>query len=216
MDPPRDQQTATRDNDDDDNINRLDTITTAEQGFAFLDTFDQLQEWSVADVDPLQKSNIPRIAPPNDAAPRSKVILIHDYAGGYNAYESSQGGATREERFACEHLQHVETFVYFSHHLVSVPPPTWTNTCHRSGVRVLGTFIVEPGSRQVERILERDENGSFWVARKLAEMAACYGFDGWLVNIEQPFPLWSWNADRLEGFLRQLRRELGGGKQVVW
>ncbi|EOA37252.1 hypothetical protein CARUB_v10010798mg, partial [Capsella rubella] len=31
----------------------------------------------------------------------------------------------------------------FSHSLVTLPPPCWTNTAHRHGVKVLGTFIIE-------------------------------------------------------------------------
>ncbi|CAK1362274.1 Cytosolic endo-beta-N-acetylglucosaminidase [Cercospora beticola] len=187
------------------------------KGFTYFGTFDELLAWTPDDADALQKSNTPLLQrAESDSDHGAKVMLIHDYQGGYNDYESCQGQVVPKEQYSCNHLQFVETFVYFSHRLVSVPPPTWTNTCHRNGVIVLGTFIVEPGSNDVEYILQQDESGSFWVARKLANMAKCYGFDGWLINIETPFPLLSWSAAKLEGFLRQLRDELGVNSKVVW
>lgn len=140
-------------------------------------------------------------------------MLIHDYAGGYNDYETCQGTIVDKELYSCEYLQYVETFTYFSHKLITIPPPTWTNLCHRNGVQVLGTFIVEPGSDTVESILEQDESGSFWVARRLADIANYYGFDGWLVNIEVNFPVLIWKTEKMEGFLRQLRAGVG---KVIW
>lgn len=119
-------------------------------------------------------------------------------------------------RYSCEYLQYVETFVYFSHKLVTIPPPTWINTCHRNGVNCLGTFIVEPGTKEAECILQEDGLGSFWVAHQLALIAEKYGFDGWLVNIEESFPLLSWSVEKMEGFLRQLRQEVGIKSRVVW
>ncbi|KJX96965.1 glycosyl hydrolase family 85 protein [Zymoseptoria brevis] len=193
------------------------------KGFAYLESFDELEAWTEDDVDSLQKANTPLMRAEslvldhnNDKNGKSRVMLIHDYKGGYNDYESCQGAAVEKDMYSCEFLQHVETFVYFSHKLVSVPPPTWTNTCHRNGVAALGTFLVEPGSIGVERILECDEEGIFWVARKLALVAKEYGFDGWLINIEIGFPMWAWSLEKLEGFLRQLRSDLGPKRKVVW
>lgn len=30
----------------------------------------------------------------------------------------------------------IDLFIYFSHHLITVPPPAWTAAAHRNGVRV--------------------------------------------------------------------------------
>ena len=191
--------------------------TSALKGFAYLESFEELLSWTKDTVDPLQRSNTPLLkrARCRDEA-GAKVMLVHDYKGGYNEYEACQGVLIEKEQYSCEYLQYVEVFVYFSHRLVTIPPPTWINTCHRNGVKVLGTFIVEPGSSEVECILQQDEFASYWVARKLADIAKYHGFDGWLINIETPFPLLSWSSVKLEGFLRQLRAELGVESRVVW
>lgn len=190
------------------------------RGFAYLETFDELRSWTEHDVDPLAVSNTPMLERETLLEPSldktAKVLLIHDYKGGYNPYEACQGAATDNDMYSCEYLQHVETFVYFSHKLVTIPPSTWINTCHRNGVACLGTFIVEPGTKEVQSILEEDGLGSFWVAHQLALIAEQYGFDGWLVNIEESFPLLPWSVDKMEGFLRQLRREVGVKHRVVW
>jgi endo-beta-N-acetylglucosaminidase D len=191
------------------------------KGFAYIDTFDELASWTEEAVDALQIANTPLLRAGfsgndgyNDS--RSKTMLIHDYKGGYNDYENCQGAAIDKDEYSCEYLQSVDSFVYFSHKLVSVPPPTWTNTCHRNGVLTLGTFLVEPGSIGVECILECDDLGNFWVARRLALIAKKYGFDGWLINIEISFPVLSWSLEKMEGFLRQLRSDLGPDGKVVW
>lgn len=122
-----------------------------------------------------------------------------------------------EEKYACEYLQHVDTFVYFSHKLVCIPPPTWTNTLHRNGVKALGTILLEPQTRDPERLFRHSDDAlSFCLATKLARIAEYFGFDGWLVNIEKPFAAASWDEQLLTAFLRQLRSDLGVGKQLIW
>jgi endo-beta-N-acetylglucosaminidase D len=111
----------------------------------------------------------------------------------------------------------VDTFVYFSHKLACVPPPSWTNSLHRNGVKVLGTILMEPQTRGTERLLEGSvDTGKFQFAQKLADIAHYYGFDGWLVNIEKPFPTATWDPLVMEAFLRQLRDDLGADRQVIW
>lgn len=157
----------------------------------------------------------PRIYLPNDGC--ADLTLIHDYAGNYHEYESCQGAETATESYVCKYMQFVSTFVYFSHHLITIPPPTWINTCHRNGVKVLGTFIIEPGTHDIRHVLQRTPNkDSYVLADRLVSMAKCYGFDGWLVNIEKSFPVLTWNADRMVEFLNQLKKQLGEDGKVIW
>lgn len=190
------------------------------KGFTYFDTFEQLETWTGACVDPLQRANTPflvRHVSQRGESAKASVLLCHDYAGNYHDYEGVSSMGLDKEQYTCEYLQFVDAFVYFSHKLVCVPPPTWTNTLHRNGVRALGTILIEPQTQASERLLQYSNNGlSFPLATKLAEIADCYGFDGWLVNIEKPFPTASWNEHLMEAFLRQLRSELGAKKQLIW
>ncbi|KAI4610089.1 uncharacterized protein J4E87_010845 [Alternaria ethzedia] len=193
------------------------------KGFGYFDTFDQLESWTEADSDPLQRANTPLLratgrVPTDDR--KTGVLLIHDYSGNYHDYESVQTIGVDKELYSCEYLQFVETFVYFSHKLVCVPPPTWTNTLHRNGVEALGTFLIEPQTEGSERLLNHtiEESGdlNFPMAKKLASIAIHFGFDGWLINIEKPFPSDAWDPEVLEAFLRQLKAELGVDKRLIW
>ena len=188
------------------------------RGFAYLDDFDELNSWVTSDVDPVQQANTPLLARSTDSiqdssSEKSKVLLCHDYNGGYHDYEAVRPDKMSSELYSCHYLQYVDTFVYFSHKLVCVPPPTWTNTLHRNGVKVLGTCIVEPQTPDIEKMLVT-ANGSFHIAEQLARMADAYGFDGWLLNIEKEF---STNVTKqLLDFIKCLKQALGDCRQVIW
>jgi endo-beta-N-acetylglucosaminidase D len=193
------------------------------KGFSYFDTFEQLEAWSVADSDPLQRANTPLLSRYDDAsdAPEKKarVLLCHDYAGNYQDYEDVRSIGLKDKMYACEYLQCVDAFVYFSHKLVCVPPPTWTNTLHRNGVTVLGTILVEPQTPNTERLLQRTKTGAemtFGLAKQLAGIARHYGFDGYLVNIEKPFKMEQWSPDTLKSFLVQLKSDLGDEMELIW
>ncbi|KAK4999284.1 hypothetical protein LTR66_001648 [Elasticomyces elasticus] len=199
------------------------------KGFVYFDTFEELEQWVPDDVDPIGRANTPLTSRPTDTpeADNSKhlanIMLIHDYAGNYHNYESVQDIGVDSESYSCEYMQFVDSFVYFSHKLVCVPPPAWTNSLHRNGVKVLGTFLIEPQTPHIERMLRkeilREPSNQYWsypIARKLAQMACSYGFDGWLINIEKTFPWREWNPQLMRGFLEQLKLELGKEGLVVW
>ncbi|KAH9702655.1 cytosolic endo-beta-N-acetylglucosaminidase 1 [Citrus sinensis] len=94
---------------------------------------------------PFNKSTVP-LHPLNGASPtlpaRPRILVCHDMQGGYVDDKWVQGG-TNADAYAIWHWHLMDVFVYFSHSLVTLPPPCWTNTAHRHGVKVLGTFITE-------------------------------------------------------------------------
>ncbi len=200
---------------------RTQRLRDGPRGLVYFDDFDELEAWSAVDVDPIQKANVPLLQRSasrihDHVGPTSLVLLCHDYNGGYHDYESVRPSLLQDKLYACNYPQHVDTFVYFSHKLVCVPPPTWINTMHRNGVKVLGTFMVEPGTTQVERMLDQ-VNGEFIVAKQLAAMADVLGFDGWLLNIELELPKSIQDPTvKIQALIRSLRRLLGPAGSVFW
>ena len=124
----------------------------------------------------------------------------------------------KEKPYSCRYFQFVEFFIYFSHKLVAIPPTSWINSCHRNGVKILGTFILEGDAKakHAERMFDQLD-GEFVVARQLAAMARAYGFDGWLLNIETEFPYTVQHPiSSLTAFIRGLKRQLGRNGTVIW
>lgn len=115
---------------------------------------------------------------------RPRVLVCHDLAGGYGDDKWVQGGSNGDA-FAIWHWYLIDVFVYFSHGLVTLPPPCWTNTAHKHGVKVLGTFILEwdEGKIIAEKLLLTEESSKMY-AERLTELATALGFDGWLMNME--------------------------------
>lgn len=68
-------------------------------------------------------------------ADRPRLLVCHDMAGGYKDDKWVQGGSN-PDAYAIWHWYLMDVFVYFSHQLVTLPPPCWTNTAHRHGVKV--------------------------------------------------------------------------------
>ncbi|CAG8484332.1 5754_t:CDS:2 [Scutellospora calospora] len=95
-------------------------------------------------------------------------------------------------QYCIQYWQFVDSFVYFSHHRVGIPPTMWVNAAHRNGTRVLGNFITEgaPGSKDMELLLNgpdgqiNKDGFSTFFADKFVQMAIYYKFDGWFINIE--------------------------------
>ena len=198
------------------------------RGFAYFDSFEELDHWTEASVDPLHKANTPLLKRPDMPASlhmkeSSNVMVMHDYRGAYleNGYEACQGAIVSTKDYILEYWQRVEAFNYFTHFRVSIPPPTWVNTGHRNGTLVVGTFCIEGGD-QSKHILDKRPDGKYKLADILVRMAACYGFDGWLMNVETDVKVDSnvWDGGKtLEAFLNQLReglKSLPSGGKVIW
>ena len=191
------------------------------KGFVYFDTFAQLDAWEIDNVDLIQQANYPLLIRAAEkvydcTGPRARLLLCHDYCGGYRDYEGVRPPLLESKLYSCEHLQFVDTFVYFSHKLICVPPASWTNTLHRNGVKVLGTCLIEPQTPDMDQLLAK-ANGKFLLTQRLADITNAYGFDGWLFNIEQDAPRMSagWSHELLH-FLSELRICMGSQKQLIW
>ncbi|NWI54826.1 ENASE acetylglucosaminidase, partial [Calyptomena viridis] len=149
---------------------------------------------------------------------RPRTLVCHDMRGGYLEDRFIQGSATRNP-YVFYHWRYIDIFVYFSHHNVTIPPVVWTNAAHRNGVPVLGTFITEGegGQKLCEGFLAGGEEAYGAVAEQLARIAQRYGFDGWLVNIENLLSTRA--AGNLSPFLRDLTARVHSavpGGLVIW
>ena len=150
--------------------------------------------------------------PPSSPAPR--VLACHDFKGGYGDDALACGvfsppsplppSSSRPpfpppapSPFRFTHWNSVDAFVYFSHSLVTIPPPGWTDAAHDGGALVLGTLIFEhsEGLREAERAFGTAAAAKA-TAAKLAELSRWFGFDGWLFNVEVAFEKGGGDAGR--------------------
>ncbi|ANM65635.1 Glycosyl hydrolase family 85 [Arabidopsis thaliana] len=148
---------------------------------------------------------------------RPRVLVCHDMKGGYVDDKWVQG-CENEAGFAIWHWYLMDIFVYFSHSLVTIPPPCWTNTAHRHGVKVLGTFITEwdEGKATCKEMLATKESAQMY-AERLAELATALGFDGWLINIENDID--EEQIPNMKEFVSHLKKVLHlstPGALVIW
>ncbi|XP_076170633.1 cytosolic endo-beta-N-acetylglucosaminidase isoform X1 [Ptiloglossa arizonensis] len=110
-----------------------------------------------------------------------KTLLCHDMKGGY-LEDRFIDGSKSYNSYLFYHWSVIDTFVYFSHYFITIPPFGWINAAHNHGVKVLGTLITEREGIW-EPILETPET-----VRKFADalilVAKFYKFEGWLLNVE--------------------------------
>ena len=79
------------------------------------------------------KSSVPLTL--NVHSKRPQLLVCHDYKGGYQEDKWVQG-KEGVEGYVLWHWHLVDVFVYFSHSLVTIPPPGWINAAHKHGVPV--------------------------------------------------------------------------------
>ncbi|KAI0915545.1 hypothetical protein AcV5_003735 [Taiwanofungus camphoratus] len=165
-----------------------------------------------------------------DSETRGKLLACHDYKGGYT--EAPSGLA-----YTFNFWSYCDTFIYFSHHRVTIPPSGWTTAAHRQGVKMLGTLIFE-GSGQEDCLrllvgrLPQSKTGvalpsannslplSSHYACLLADLAYQRGFDGYLLNVECPLIGGLEQTRMLAAWITllesELKRKVGLHSQVIW
>lgn len=134
--------------------------------------------------EPLQECSVQPLRRMKRGKPEDpKILFCHDMMGGY-LEDRFVYGSMKPDSYRFHHWQQIDSFVYFSHHMVTIPPLGWISAGHKHGVKVLGTFIVEsdPGKKILEEMKEGDLVSK--AASQLALVAEKYCFDGWLINIE--------------------------------
>lgn len=148
-----------------------------------------------------------------------RLLVCHDFAGGYCGDRFVQG-TSYDQAFRLYYWDLIDIFVYFSHALVTIPPSGWIDVAHRHGTRCLGTFITEweEGSKRCTELFGTREAAEE-TADLLTRVAVDYGFDGWLINIEnkiEPLEQVSYLIHFLQTLTRLMHERLGDRAQVIW
>ncbi|KAM7491886.1 hypothetical protein LguiA_034807 [Lonicera macranthoides] len=168
---------------------------------------------------PFNKSSVKiRESDDDDELPnRPRILVCHDMEGGYTDDKWVQGGSNADA-YGIWHWYLIDVFVYFSHSLVALPPPCWTNTAHKHGVKVLGTFITEwdEGTVIANKLLSTKESAHMY-AERLTELAVALGFDGWLINMEVQLDVRKIpNLKEFVSHLTQTMHSAVPGSLVIW
>ncbi|CAN4098058.1 unnamed protein product [Withania somnifera] len=185
-----------------------------------LKTLEELESRSYFDSFhfPFNKASIKLPTYAADELPKRRRLLVcHDMAGGYLDDKWIQGG-NNPAAYAIWHWYLIDVFVYFSHSLVTLPPPCWINTAHKHGVKVLGTFIMEwdEGKLLADKLVS-SKNSAQMYAERLSELAVALGFDGWLVNMEVSMDVRQIpNLKEFVSHLTQSMHSLVPGSLVIW
>ena len=112
----------------------------------------------------------------------------------------------------------INIFIYFSHNLITIPPISWINVCHKHNVKILGTFITEwdSGAEISNQLFQSKETAKHF-AIQLINIMLKYQFDGWLINIENILNIN--NIQILYYFLNYLKKEsikLYKFAEIIW
>lgn len=191
----------------------LDQEVTSDNAVTPLDTLEQLFSFKRPPLCVVQPLRDVARGRPEDP----KILLCHDHLLGCYQADRFVHGCTKSQAYRFHHWQVIDSFVYYSHHMVTIPPPGWISAAHRHGVKVLGTFVIESceGTETLDRI--RRENLLPRVASQLALIAALSRFDGWLIDIESKMA--NSHATFLKDFLVAITTETHNsvpGSLVIW
>ncbi|XP_014612927.1 PREDICTED: cytosolic endo-beta-N-acetylglucosaminidase isoform X3 [Polistes canadensis] len=131
-----------------------------------------------------------------------KTLLCHDMKNGY-LQDRFINGSNSNEEYLFYHWSVIDTFVYFSHNFVTIPPYGWINAAHSHGVKVLGTMITEyTNGEEIWNLILRSKETVKRFANALVQIAKFYKFEGWLLNIENKIKLE--DIDNLVYFVKYL------------
>ncbi|XP_076635852.1 cytosolic endo-beta-N-acetylglucosaminidase-like isoform X2 [Colletes latitarsis] len=154
------------------------------------------------DLEKVDKEKLPR------------TLLCHDMKGGY-LEDRFINGSKSHNSYLFYHWSVVDTFVYFSHHFVTIPPFGWINAAHDHGVKILGTVITEREGIW-EPILETLETARRF-ADALIHVAKFYKFEGWLLNVENVIE--TSFVNNLLYFMKYLTERIHTeirGSEIIW
>jgi mannosyl-glycoprotein endo-beta-N-acetylglucosaminidase len=99
-----------------------------------LKSLKELEAWYPSKNDEFNRADVPLLQ--RNLINDTKLIFCHDMMGGYIEDHLPQGN-DKDRIYFTEYWAFIDTFIYFSHHRVTIPPSNWINSAHRHGVKVL-------------------------------------------------------------------------------
>jgi mannosyl-glycoprotein endo-beta-N-acetylglucosaminidase len=175
-------------------------------------TAAEVLAWQPSGVGPFDRATAPLAERPPVEGPKMLVGLDNGpWAYWSDSDLNSQGSSATGNVFNFPNWQYVDLFYYYSHNLLSVPPTVWINAAHRNGVPVLGTMTSDctPCDTEMNTLFEEHEQAA---VRILYELAAAYGFDGWVIDVER---LAHYSAGLLGAMKKLGGMELNGRPLIV-
>ena len=190
---------------------------------------EQLLEWN-PDEDKDLAYNVSTV-PLAERADREKLQTVNSTQNkdtqvmAINIMNSSTSGNSPHglNRFKANtfgYLQYVDLLVYWGgssgEGLIVAPSPDVTDMAHKNGVKVIGTCFFPQAAHGgklewLDTFLTKNEDGSFPIIAKLAEVAHTYGFDGWFINQESEgddtAKLTKAHADLMQEFIAAFKAE---------
>ncbi|OWB72421.1 hypothetical protein B5S31_g2130 [[Candida] boidinii] len=126
---------------------------------------------------------------------KTNLLICHDFKGGYIKFEddSTNGYFPHPDsiHYNLRFPQLIDTFVYFSHEFITIPPVSWINYCHKNSIKCLGTIIIEGSNLNsidkfdnLLKINSNDNNNDFIYDKLLTKLTEFFQFDGFLINFE--------------------------------
>jgi endo-beta-N-acetylglucosaminidase D len=143
-----------------------------------------LLAWDPSSVRPFDVANVPLANRVQQPVPRMLVGLDNGPWSFWPDFDlNAQGSAVTGNVYNFSHWQYVDSFYYYMHQLVSIPPTVWINAAHRNGVAALGTVTSDCNGcdKEMNTLFERYGPQA---VQKLRQLAAAYGFDGWMIDVE--------------------------------
>ncbi|XP_051161564.1 cytosolic endo-beta-N-acetylglucosaminidase [Leptopilina boulardi] len=152
-----------------------------------------------------------------DREQQPKTIVCHDMKGGY-LEDRFIDGCDAHDSYVFYNWTVIDTFIYFSHNLITIPPYGWITTAHNHGVKILGTIITEHGDGVEiwEKILATTEETEKF-ANALVRLAKFYNFEGWLLNVENKIK--QEDINKLIYFVKFLTDRIHEeieGSEIIW
>ena len=154
-------------------------IRSWQSHYTFFDDLESITAWKPPPALSRDLLVVPLNSHRQQYIERPLILHCHDLDNGYNEHKHDIIS------YNFTHWTHIDTFIYFSHHTLTIPPPHWINAAHRNGVDCLATLITEwERGERLNRQMLNDTITMHAYADQLVAICQYYGFDGYLVNIE--------------------------------